>query len=240
MAAELEDLKAMWSDLKAQVDELAGERQQYIDFFEQSSEAYVVTDNDGTTGTVTHSVTASAPNQAPTAAFTSSCSGLGCSFTDQSNDPDGTVASWSWTFGDGATSTSQNPSHSYSAGGTYSVRLTVTDNDGATGTVTHSVTISAPNQAPTVNAGANVTMGPGLFTLQASFSDPDGGGPWNYKIEWGDPTDILPTTGSLSSPGAISATHPYLVPGTYTIRVTVTDSHGASGSGTMTLTIKVL
>src|SRR5712691_4423715 len=47
MAAELEDLKAMWSDLKAQVDELAGERQQYIDFFEQSSEAYVVTDNDG-------------------------------------------------------------------------------------------------------------------------------------------------------------------------------------------------
>src|SRR5216684_1191394 len=48
MAAELEDLKAMWLDLKAQVDELAGERQQFIDFFEQSSEAYVVTDNDGT------------------------------------------------------------------------------------------------------------------------------------------------------------------------------------------------
>ena len=48
MAAELEDLKAMWSDLKAQVDELASERQQYVEFFEQSSEAYVVTDNQGT------------------------------------------------------------------------------------------------------------------------------------------------------------------------------------------------
>ena len=48
MAAELEDLKAMWSDLKAQVDELASERQQYLEFFEQSSEAYVVTDNQGT------------------------------------------------------------------------------------------------------------------------------------------------------------------------------------------------
>jgi len=48
MAAELEDLKAMWLDLKAQVDELAHERQQYLDFFEQSSEAYVVTDNAGT------------------------------------------------------------------------------------------------------------------------------------------------------------------------------------------------
>src|SRR5260221_5813896 len=46
--AQLEDLKAMWSDLKAQVDELAGERQQYLDVFEQSPEAYIVTDNDGT------------------------------------------------------------------------------------------------------------------------------------------------------------------------------------------------
>ena len=48
MAPGLEDLKAMWFDLKAQVDELAGERQQYIDFFEQSPEAYIVTDNAGT------------------------------------------------------------------------------------------------------------------------------------------------------------------------------------------------
>jgi len=48
MPVELEDLKAMWFDLKAQVDELAGERQQYLDFFEQSPEAYIVTDNLGT------------------------------------------------------------------------------------------------------------------------------------------------------------------------------------------------
>jgi PAS domain S-box-containing protein len=48
MAAELEDLKRIWQELKTQVDELAGERQQYLDFFEQAAEAYVVTDNDGT------------------------------------------------------------------------------------------------------------------------------------------------------------------------------------------------
>ena len=48
MAAELEDLKAMWLNLKAHVDQLAGERQQYLDFFEQSAEAYVVTDAQGT------------------------------------------------------------------------------------------------------------------------------------------------------------------------------------------------
>jgi len=47
MTVELEDLKAMWQGLKAHVDLLAGERQQYLDFFEQSPEAYVVTDARG-------------------------------------------------------------------------------------------------------------------------------------------------------------------------------------------------
>ena len=48
MAADLEELKAMWLDLRAHVDLLAGERQQYLEFFEQASEAYVVTDPQGT------------------------------------------------------------------------------------------------------------------------------------------------------------------------------------------------
>jgi PAS domain S-box-containing protein len=48
MALELENLQAMWLDLRAHVDRLAGERQHYADFFEQASEAYVVTEVDGT------------------------------------------------------------------------------------------------------------------------------------------------------------------------------------------------
>jgi PAS domain S-box-containing protein len=48
MTAELEDLKAIWLELRAHVDQLAGERQHYLDFFEQSPEAYVVTDVQGT------------------------------------------------------------------------------------------------------------------------------------------------------------------------------------------------
>jgi PAS domain S-box-containing protein len=47
MAADVDELKAMWLDLRAQVDQLAAERQQYLDFFEQASEAYVVTDAEG-------------------------------------------------------------------------------------------------------------------------------------------------------------------------------------------------
>lgn len=48
MTADLESLKAMWHELKAHVDRLVGERQQYLDFFEQSGEAYLVTDAHGT------------------------------------------------------------------------------------------------------------------------------------------------------------------------------------------------
>jgi PAS domain S-box-containing protein len=47
MALELEDLQVAWLQLRAHVDQLAGEREQYLDFFEQSPEAYVVTDAEG-------------------------------------------------------------------------------------------------------------------------------------------------------------------------------------------------
>ena len=60
-------------------------------------------------------------NQPPVAGFTSSCGGLACTFTDGSSDPDGSISAYNWTFGDGATSTTQNPSHTYGTSGTYTV-----------------------------------------------------------------------------------------------------------------------
>ena len=55
-----------------------------------------------------------------------------------SNDSDGTIASYSWDFGDGtAAGTSATPNHTYAAAGTYTVKLTVTDDNGAPDTVTH-------------------------------------------------------------------------------------------------------
>src|SRR5205823_4509061 len=136
-----------------------------------------VTDNQGAPNTVTHSVAPSQPNQPPTAAFTASCPTLTCSFTDQSSDPDGTIATRDWDFGDRKNDVEgKNVTHTYAAGGTYSVRLTVTDNQGASNDVTHGVTVQAPpppNQPPTAAFPA-----PNCNGLTCSFtdqsSDPDG------------------------------------------------------------------
>ncbi|MEQ8766610.1 MAG: S8 family serine peptidase [Planctomycetota bacterium] len=81
-------------------------------------------------------------NNPPTAEFGSSTNNLTASFTDQSSDSDGTIVSWSWDFGDGNSSSAQNPNHTFSASGTYNVSLTVIDDDGASDSVSHPVTVS--------------------------------------------------------------------------------------------------
>ena len=115
------------------------------------------------------------PNQPPVASFTFSCNGLGCDFTSTSSDPDGTVASYSWTFGDGGTSPARNPSHTYSADGSYTVRLTVTDNQGAQSTpASQTVTVSAPPPPPPpppVATQLTFTVNPpGTLLIDGSFS----------------------------------------------------------------------
>jgi PKD repeat protein len=87
-------------------------------------------------------------NVPPTAAFTSSCSALACTFTDGSSDADGAVTARSWDFGDGQTSSATNPSHTYASAGTYAVTLTVTDNGSATGSTSHSVSVTSSGGGP--------------------------------------------------------------------------------------------
>src|SRR5262249_51977030 len=88
------------------------------------------------------------PNQAPAADFSFLCTGLTCAFTDTSADTDGQVTGWSWTFGDGGASTQRSRSHTYPAGQSYNVMLTVTDDDLATGQRSKSVAPVAPPPTP--------------------------------------------------------------------------------------------
>ncbi len=106
--------------------------------------------------------------QAPTAAFTYTDSALLASFTDTSTSP-AQISSRAWDFGDGSTSASTNPTHTYAAAGVYSVRLTVTDSNGLIDEVTIAVTIRAVVSPGALTSGSQTT-GTGLQYTTASIS----------------------------------------------------------------------
>ncbi|WP_223692385.1 LamG domain-containing protein [Leifsonia poae] len=165
--------------------------------------------------------TGTLPNQAPIASFTSSQSGLTLNVDGSaSSDPDGTVASYAWDFGDGATATGATASHAYAAGGTYTVALTVTDNQGATNTKTTSVTVTAPppNQAPVAAFTSTVSNLSVAFDGSGS-ADPDGTVA-SYAWDFGDGT-----TGT-----GVNPTHVYATAGAFTVTLTVTDNLGLAGT----------
>jgi PKD repeat protein len=98
---------------------------------------------------------AASGNANPTAAFGSSCTDLGCSFdASGSQDSDGTISGYLWDFGDSHGGSGVSPSHTYDTPGTYSVKLTVTDNDGGSDSVTHPVTVSGGSGSGIAFVGA--------------------------------------------------------------------------------------
>ena len=189
-----------------------------------------VTDNDGAADSTSQSVTVTAPNQAPTASFSFTTSELTANFTDGSSDSDGSVVSRSWDFGDGNGSTSQDPSHTYASAGTYTVVLTVTDNEGAADIASQSVTVTASNQAPVANAGPDQTV-----------PDSDGADGESVELDGSGSSDSDGTIESYSwtwDGGSASGVKPTvnLPDGTTVVTLTVTDDTGASDSDTVSIT----
>ena len=137
------------------------------------------------------------------------------------NNTDGahSVTGWSWNFADGDIADGVTASHSFSALGTYSVQLTVTDNNGLTASTSCPVSVIDGNLPPTVNInGPYQFCATGLKQLHVTASDPEGG---PISIAW-DLTDPV-NFGAVDATGA-TATFTGGV-GNYDIGVQVTDDH---------------
>jgi len=175
----------------------------------------------------------STPNLPPTASAqatpTSGTAPLTVNFTGSGTDPDGTVASYDWTFGDGGTSNMQNPSHTYTSAGNFTARLTVTDDQGATAMATVAITVDGPmNQPPTASATGMPTSGtaPLMVNFTGSGNDPDGS-IMSWAWTFGDGG-----TSTMQSPS-----HTYNTAGNFTARLTVTDNGGATASATVAIAV---
>ena len=87
-------------------------------------------------------------NYPPTASFNFSCTDLVCSFNSTSSDSDGTIASTSWTFGDGNSAAGSTANNTYAATGSYTATVTVIDNEGASSSSSQTVSVSDGSEPP--------------------------------------------------------------------------------------------
>ncbi|MDR3711586.1 MAG: PKD domain-containing protein [Puia sp.] len=158
-----------------------------------------------------------------------------------STDPDGTIASYSWTQTSGpsnATITTANAAKTTVTGlakGTYVFTLTVTDNSGATANATVTITVNAANLPPVANAGANqtITLPTSTASLNGSASsDPDG---TIASYSWVKTSG--PSSGTIVTPTGATTVVNSLVQGTYVFTLTVTDNSGATSTATVTITV---
>ena len=145
------------------------------------------------------------------ATTTAGCAPLTVDFSDSST---GDVLSYLWNFGDGDTSTAQDPFHPYNNPGTYTVSLTVSDTCGSdTETKTGYITVNGS----TVSADFSATTTTGCAPLTVDFADSSTGDVLSYLWSFGD--------GDTST--AQGPSHLYNNPGTYTVSLTVSDTCGS-------------
>jgi PKD repeat protein len=297
------------------------------------------TSNDTNAGVLCGTVTSFSPfmitepaNDPPIAVASANSTNLGEGQTvtfdgSQSHDPNGDALLYAWDFGDGGHASSATASHAYADNGTYTAKLTVTENGAESLTSSASVTVTVVNVAPTgrfaaptsvlegssfslaltnvsdpsatdTEAGLTIEYdcgagfgpsancgvaadGPASRTVRARVSDKDhgsttytasvsvlnvnpivsapstatitsgatfqfagsfsdagvGDGPWTTTIDWNDgPT----TSAQVSAQGSVTGSHRYTAPGTYAVRLTVTDKDGGAASQTTTLVVQAV
>jgi PKD repeat protein len=143
--------------------------------------------------------------------------------TNSSSVASGTLT-YAWDFGDGATSTSTNPVHSWQATGTYNVKLTASAN-GCSDLVNHNVLISSvpatTTPSFTVNSSSNFCGNTNVFTNTTQ------GNGFTYAWDFGD--------GSAAS--GTNASRSYAQAGTYNVMLTATSQNGCSASATQNVNV---
>ncbi|MEM7037196.1 MAG: PKD domain-containing protein, partial [Bacteroidota bacterium] len=144
----------------------------------------------------------------PGTAFADSTLLLAAFFTDNTTD---NPTNWLWDFGDGNTSTQQNPQHTYAMPGSYLVCLTTTNSCG-TDSSCRSVTVDCPLPTSSFSSSAN--------QLALSFTDMSGGNPNTYSWDFGDGN-----SSAMQNPQ-----HTYATPGTYVVCLSVFNSCGVDNS----------
>ena len=187
------------------------------------------TDSGGASSSATTSATVYAQTVANPGGPYSGIAGVAIAMTGSASIiPSGAGSTYLWNFGDGTTSSAENPNHTYSALGTYTVTLTVTDNVGGSSTATTTAKVIG---VPTAIAGGPYTgsVETALTVTGAASSDPNG---QTLTYAW--------TFGDGATATGVSPSHTYATAGSYSITLTVTDTGGASATSKATATIYAL
>ena len=152
-------------------------------------------------------------------------------FGNESYDPDGSIQSYEWDFGDVSdNSFNSDPAHTYYAPGNYTATLTVVDNDGLSDSDTVSITVE--NKAPIAMASADVTSGTAPLTINfdsIGSNDPD--------APYGMITDYSWDFGDGVSSNTANASHTYNSAGIFIVTLTVTDDFGDTGTDTVMIDV---
>ena len=164
--------------------------------------------NAGGSNAITQPVTTTDPVAAPVAGFSATPTNLTAAFTFTGS---GDNLAYEWNFGDTNISTDPNPTHVYAVAGIYSVTLTVSNSAGAN-SITQEVTVTNPIAAPVAGFSATPT------DLTATFTFTGSGDNLAYEWNFGD-------TNISTDP---NPTHVYVVAGTYSVTLTVSNSVGAN------------
>ncbi len=191
-----------------------------------------VTDGDGgsDTGTVSVTVTNVAPQIVSLTGDTSGNEGATLGFTATGSDPGSDPLTYAWDFGDGATANGASVSHAFADDGTYTVTVTVSDDQETGGS--DSLTVEVANVSPTISSVTGDFSGleGQSLSYQASASDP-GDDTLTYTWDFGDGSD------PVAGVDLIEVSHTYMDVDTYTLTLVVSDEDGGEASVTRTVNV---